>query len=304
MQPWLECVRLFSLRGKKKFFTSLSKISSNLSLFIISFEAYLHVLFVFALSVSLLYVHASLLGLLICCGLSIHQTIGDLFCLTLTPHIWHRIGDFWNLLRLVKLLVCTCKKNVSLSLHFQALAPDDLGGFGLFCYSLILTEAPPVLTQTHTHSNNGDDTPFQQLCSRPYEMGQWKSPHLQNHSHNASAFLCSSHYSAPLSLPPLTPCLCEESRKAPFILPWHAVYFLARLVCWAARQCCLAWPSCKPTTSRARRGCHHSWVKVTGPVLKAIIHNMVTATMGTSPIMDKPTTVTWVTHLLGPVHPW
>lgn len=124
------------------------------------------------------------------------KPLGNL-CLTLTPHIWSRIGDFGLV---SQLLVCRCK-NVSLSLHFQALAPDDLGGFGLFCYSLILTEAPPVPPQTHTHSNNGDDTPFQQLCSRPYEMGQWKSPHLQNHSHDASAFLCSSHYSAPLSLP-------------------------------------------------------------------------------------------------------
>lgn len=57
----------------------------------------------------------------------------------------------------------------------------------------------PRFPQTHTHSNHGDDTPFQQLCSRPYEMGQWKSPHLQNHSHDASAYLCYSHYSAPLS---------------------------------------------------------------------------------------------------------
>lgn len=110
-------------------------------------------------------------------------------------------------------------------LYFQALVPDDLGVCGLFCLPLILSEAPSVPPQTHTHSNHGDDTPFQQLCSRPYEMGQWKSLHVQIHHHNASACLCYSYYSPhppspdALSLwgvlwPPLsalTCCLCYQA---------------------------------------------------------------------------------------------
>lgn len=132
-----------------------------------------------------------------------------IYILTLDLHFWSyisRFGDLWNLNRwglVFQFLIPTCK-NVSFMLsclYFQALAPDDLGGCGLICYPLILSEAPSVSPQTHTHSNHGDDTPFQQLCSRPYEMGQWKSLHLQHHHHDASAFLCYSHYSAP-SPPP------------------------------------------------------------------------------------------------------
>lgn len=225
------------------------------------------------------------------------KPLGNL-CLTLTPHIWSRIGDFGLV---SQLLVCRCK-NVSLSLHFQALAPDDLGGFGLFCYSLILTEAPPR-SPPNTHAfkqrrwHTIPTTLFETIWNGSVEVSS--SPESQPWCQCISLFL-------PLfspALPPLTPCLCEESHKAPLILPWHAVCF-ARLGCWAARQCCLAWPSCKPTTSRARRGCHHSWVKVTGPVLRATTRSMATATTVTSPIMDNPTTATWAMHLLGPVHPW
>lgn len=62
-------------------------------------------------------------------------------------------------------MIQTCQ-NVSFilsCLYFQALAPDDLGGFGLICYPLILSEAPTPVFPKHTriqttamthHSNN------------------------------------------------------------------------------------------------------------------------------------------------------
>lgn len=101
------------------------------------------------------------------------------------------------------------------------------------------------------------------------------------------------------ALSPQTPC----PEFPLFILLWHVVCF-PRLGCWAARRCCLAWPSCKPTTSQARRGWRQRWVKGTGPVLRATTRSMATTTMDTSHIMDKPTTATWAIHLAGPVHPW
>lgn len=104
-------------------------------------------------------------------------------------------------------------------LYFQALAPDDLGGCGLFCYPSSWVK-PPLFPQTHTHSNHGDDTPFQQLCSRPYEMGQWKSLHLQNRHHGFSVHSQSWCQCISLLLPllphlPRTPRLCEESLWPP-----------------------------------------------------------------------------------------
>lgn len=102
-------------------------------------------------------------------------------------------------------------------LYFQALAPDDLGGCGLFCYPSSWVK-PPLFPQTHTHSNHGDDTPFQQLCSRPYEMGQWKSLHLQNHHHAFSVHsllwcLCISLLT-PITQLPLLPGLLVSVRSS------------------------------------------------------------------------------------------
>lgn len=84
-----------------------------------------------------------------------------------------------------------------------------LSGFGPWWFGWVWSQllppnpewSPLCFPQTHTHSNHGDDTPFQQLCSRPYEMGQWKSLHLQNHHLDTSALLCFSHYSAPSPSP-------------------------------------------------------------------------------------------------------
>lgn len=95
-------------------------------------------------------------------------------------------------------------------LYFQALAPDDLCGCGLFCYPSSWVKPPlsPPPPLKHTRiQNHGDDTPFQQLCARPYEMGQWKSLHLQNHHQCISLFL---PLFGSLSLP-LSPRLSEGS---------------------------------------------------------------------------------------------
>lgn len=85
------------------------------------------------------------------------------FCLTLTRHIWSRIGDFWNLRRLVKLLVCTCKKCFTVT---------SLSGFGPWWFGLVWSlllfpnpdwSTPPLFSPKHTriqttamthHSNN------------------------------------------------------------------------------------------------------------------------------------------------------
>lgn len=126
-------------------------------------------------------------------------------------------------------------------LYFQALTPDDFGGgCGLSCHPLILSEAPypTPLSQTHTHSNHGDDPPFQQFSSRPYEMGQWKSLHLKKKKKRITitiALFCLSliltlHLASPVFyfgspwgvLQPHPPCfVCSDA--LPFVLPgWVA----------------------------------------------------------------------------------
>lgn len=71
--------------------------------------------------------------------------------------------------------------------------------------------------------------------------------------------------------------------------------YVARLGCWAVRQCCPAWPWCRPTTSQARRKWCHPWATGTGPALRAskCTHNTVTTTTDTSFTMDNLTTATW-----------
>lgn len=195
-------------------------------------------------------------------------------------------------------------KNISFMLsclYFQALAPDDLCGCGLICYPLILSEAPSVFPQTRIqttamthHSNNS-----------VRDHMKWVSGSLFI---SRITIMMPVHFSVtmtPLStLSFLTPCLREECSNHLFLL-WHDVC-IARLGCWAARRCCLAWPSCKPITSRAKRGWHHHWVKGTGPVLRANKPTRSTATTitGTRLTTDKPITVTWATHQLGAVHLW
>ncbi|KAG7519676.1 hypothetical protein JOB18_013658 [Solea senegalensis] len=72
--------------------------------------------------------------------------------------------------KLRKKIGSATKKNYLLkSQNWKTSAPDDLGGWSLLS-PFIVSEAPQF-PQTHTHSKHGDDTPFQQLCSRPYEMG-------------------------------------------------------------------------------------------------------------------------------------
>lgn len=80
---------------------------------------------------------------------------------------------------------------------------------------------------------------------------------------------------------------------------------IQRLGCWAARRCCPAWPWCKPTTSQAKRGWCHRWVKDTGPVLRAtkLTRSTATTTTDTRFTTDNPTTVTWATLQPGAVHP-
>lgn len=120
------------------------------------------------------------------------------------------------------------------------------------------------------------------------------------------AFMMPEHFTVTpitqLPVLPLASCLCEESSGLCPLL-WHVVCF-ARLGCWAAKRCCLAWPSCKPTTSQAKRGWRHPWVKGTGPVLKATKHNTATTTTDIRLTMAKPTTATWATHQPGAVHLW
>lgn len=89
------------------------------------------------------------------------------------------------------------------------------------------------------------------------------------------------------------------------LLHWHFVC-IARLGCWAARHCCLAWPSCKLTISQAKREWHQPWVKGTGPVPRATKPTRITATTTTDTrsTTDRPTTATWDIHQLGAAHRW
>lgn len=91
---------------------------------------------------------------------------------------------------------------------------------------------PPLFPQTHTHSNHGDDTPFQQLCARPYEMGQWKSPHLQYHHHGFS--VCAPRSSRASSCPPLLDCPESLSLRGVASPPLSGLTCLFMLSGWVA----------------------------------------------------------------------
>lgn len=115
-----------------------------------------------------------------------------------------------------------------------------LSGFGpwwfVWVWSHLLPPNPewsPLCFPPNTHSNHCDDTPFQQLCSRPYEMGQWKSLHLQNHHHDASAFLCYSHDSPQHLLLPDSLSLWGVLRPHPSALTWCLYYQAGLLGCEA-----------------------------------------------------------------------
>lgn len=88
---------------------------------------------------------------------------------------------FGNLPNLKTLLTSTCKKKKMLAIMLCHALLSALGPwwFGWVWSHLLLPNPewspPSVFPQTHTHSNSDDDTPFQQLGSRPYEMGQCKS---------------------------------------------------------------------------------------------------------------------------------
>lgn len=104
--------------------------------------------------------------------------------------------------------------------------------------------------------------------------------------------------------PHLTRCLCEESCRGPFFLLWHVVC-VVRPGCWAVRRCCPAWPSCKPTTSQARRGWCRPWVRDTGPVPRAtrLTRSTATTTTDTRFTTDKRSTATWAITQQAAVRP-
>lgn len=226
----------------------------------------------------------------------IHVNAGHMYIYIHTDLVKFKIGLVFQL------LIPACK-NVSIMLsclYFQALAPDDLGGCGLICYPLILSEAPSVSPNTHAFKprrwHTIPTTLFETIWNGSVEVSS--SPESPSWCQSISLFLpLLSSLSFPWLLvsvrSPLASALCSDM-----------LFCFARLGCSAAKQCCLAWPSCKPTTSQAQRGWHHPWVKVTGPVLKATKHSTPTTTTDIRFTMAKPTTAPWATHQPRAVHLW
>lgn len=114
-----------------------------------------------------------------------------------------KLGDLPNLNR----LLIPTPKNVSFTLcHASTFRPWPLMIWVGVISSVTPNpewSPPSRFPQTHTYSNSDDDTPFQQLCSRPYEMGQCESLLISRNSQ----FLCSL-FTTPS---PSHHCLCVRS---------------------------------------------------------------------------------------------
>lgn len=123
-----------------------------------------------------------------------HQTIG-----AFSPDLYVDAGPkflllypdlVWNLKKLDLIPAC---KNVSLMLsclYFQALALDDLGGCGLFCYPSSWVK-PPLFPPKHTRIQTTAMTHHSNSSVRDHM--KWVSGSLKI---NANAFLCCLVYSA------------------------------------------------------------------------------------------------------------
>lgn len=87
--------------------------------------------------------------------------------------------------------------------------------------------SPLLSPQTHTHSNSDDDTPFQQLGSRPYEMGQCTSLFI---SRNIQ-FLCALFYIF-LPIPKLLVCAINSHQlvKIEIAVIWNGLFMYKRLL--------------------------------------------------------------------------
>ena len=201
-------------------------------------------------------------------------------------------------------------KNFSLMLsclYFQALAPDDLGGCGLFCHPSSWVK-PPLFPPKHTRIQTKAMTHHSNNSVRDHMKWVSGSLHLQNHHHGFSVswrqFIC--------LLVPFSQCtLLLPNSFSLRGVQWTRLFCpdtlfvcVARLGCWVVRRCCPAWPWCKPTASQARRRWCQTWARGTEPATRASRATHTITTTDTRFTTVNHTTATWAIPHPGAVLPW